>query len=335
VTDSHLVFGWYDVQREQGSLLCYDPKTLALHWERRFEWPWDIRSTRPTFSIIVDGEALYVLAIGRKGENLFRLRVSDGQIVWARAIEKYVYDTPLLLHNRKLLVHSVADPGGKEAYGHLQAIRPDTGETLWRVRIEGEPLTSRYNPPLVSGNRIYLIAEQADAKGTPLFTTGSHLYTIDLKRGVIVDKRLVPLPPWVGAPFAESGGILYFGGGSRPTAFDLRGEKILWQLDLEGQRTTWERVKGIRHQLSPDGVLDPSREELYLGDSVWYLYVLSAKTGAVKEKVYIRGYWRREFRPIKAFFASYGVRRLALYEGLLFVGTPDGSLFVFRPKGEK
>ena len=89
--------------------------------------------------------------------------------------------------------------------------------------------------------------------------------------------------------------------------------------------------QGLGPPANATGLLDPIREEIYLGDWERDLYILSARSGEVKEKVYIRGFWRGEFfSPVKAFFASYGVRRLDLAQGLLFVGTVDSSLFVFR-----
>jgi hypothetical protein len=86
-----------------------------------------------------------------------------------------------------------------------------------------------------------------------------------------------------------------------------------------------------------DALLDPMRQEIYLGDWERDLYVLSSTTGQVKEKVNIRAYWRGDFlfSPLKAFFGSYGVKKLELAKELLLVGTVDSSLFVFRRTEKK
>ncbi|MFQ5658740.1 MAG: PQQ-binding-like beta-propeller repeat protein, partial [Candidatus Methylomirabilales bacterium] len=311
ITDTSLVFAWYDFRDKEAKIFSYDPKTLALRWERAFPWAWDVRSTRPTFSVVVSGDHLYALAIGKEGQNLFKLRLSDGRTVWSVAIEKYVQGVPLVLHDGKLLVRSIVSISHPDKYGYLQAFNPLTGENLWRVRIDGESTFD--DPPLIFTDRTYVTSQA-------VLSDPDHFYTIELTRGMVVRHQRVRL---LRAPFAEYQGILYFGGNT-PAAFHIGREEIVWQADLRGPQ-------GLGTPVSALGVLDTIREEIYLGDWERDLYVLSARTGEVKDKVYIRGYWRGEFfSPLKAFFGSYGVKRLALVRGFLFVGTVDSSLFVFR-----
>ena len=316
ITDSNLVFGWYDFGGEEGKegkIFCYNPKTLALRWERSLHLRKDVLELSPTFSVVVDGGYLYALAIAREGQNLFKLKLSDGEPMWSTTIEKYVQGVPLVLHDGKLLVRSRVSPWVRDAYGYFQAIHPETGKTIWRVRIDGKSGVSD-DQPLISGDRAYVTTESSSPDAI-------HLYTIDLRRGTIVKHQLVyRLRP----PLAEHHGVLYFGS-SRPAAFRVGREEVLWQTHLHGPQ-------GLGPPVVANGVLDPIRGEIYLGDWERYLYILSSTTGEVKDKVYIRGYWRGDFfsNPVKAFFGSYGVERLELVRGLLFMGTVDKSLFVFR-----
>jgi len=311
ITDSVLAFGWYDLEMK-GKVLCFDAKTLALRWERVFTWSWDVRDTRPTFSVVTDGDYVYALAIGKEGENLFKLKLTDGQTMWSKNIEKYVQGVPLILHDGKLLIRSRVSRHARDPYGYYRAVSADTGVDLWKVRIDGKALV-RDDQPLISGDRTYLTSEASSPDEY-------HLYTVDIGTGKIFDH--VQLRQ-TGAPFAEIDGVLYLGG-STPMAYKLSRQETIWQTALRGP-------EGFGLNVSAKGILDLRRGEIYLGDWDRDLYVLSAKTGQVKEKLYIRGYLRGELlSPLKAFFGSYGVERLALVQGLLFVGTVDKSLFVFR-----
>jgi len=316
VSDSALAFAWYDLEKH-GRVLCFDPKTLALRWERVFTWRWDVRDTRPTFSVVIDGNYAYALAIGKEGENLFKLKLADGKTVWSKSIEKYVQGVPLVLHHGKLLIRSRVSRQARNPYGYYQAVSPETGANLWKVRIDGKALV-RDDQPLIARDRAYLTSE---ASSPDLY----HLYTIDVGTGTIFDHQLLRQ---TSAPFAENNGVLYVGG-STPMAYQLNRREKIWQTALRGP-------EGFGLNVSATGVLDPRRDEIYLGDWDRDLYVLSAKTGQVKEKLYIRGYSRGElFSPLKAFFGSYGVERLELVQGLLFVGSVDKSLFVFRRMEKK
>lgn len=315
VSDSALVFGWHDLETE-GKVLHFDPKTLALRWERTFPWRWDVRETRTTFSVVADGLYLYALAFDKEGENLFKLMSTNGQTVWSRAIEKYIKGVPLVLHDGKLLIRSRVSPFPGERYGYYQAINPETGEILWRVRIDGTSVVND-DQPVISGDKAYVTSR------APPETI--HFYTIDLRRGTVLDHQVMHQ---LDKPFVEHQGILHFGGDT-PAAFDVERKQILWQAYLKSPQ-------GVGLNVVARGVLDPAREEIYLGDWERDLYVLSSKTGDVKEKVYIGGHWRGEFlSPLKAFFGSYGVERLEFVRGLLFVGTVDKSLFVFRRTEKK
>jgi outer membrane protein assembly factor BamB len=234
-------------------------------------------------------------------------------MVWSTTIEKYVQGTPLLTQGGKLLVRSRLSAKVGDQYGHLQAIDSDTGATVWRSRIDGGYLVSD-DPPLISGDRAYVTSEASAPDMT-------HFYIIDVRNGTIIKHDLLPR---VRPPFAERQGILYFGS-ARPASYRVSTGEMLWQMYLYGP-------EGLGPPVIANGVLDPIREEIYLGDWERHLYVLSAKTGEIKDKLNIRSYWRGDvlFNPVKAFFASYGVKRLELNQGLFLVGTVDSSLFVFR-----
>ena len=321
VTNSDLVFAWYDFKGEfkekEGRIFCYDPKTLRLRWRRSLPLQKDVLEVAPTFSVVIDGNHLYALAIGKEGQNLFKLRLLDGETIWSATVEKYVKGVPLILNDGKLLVRSIVSSSHPNQFGYFQAINPGTGKTAWQVRIDGVSVFD--DPPLISSDRAYMTSEA-------VLSEPDHFYTIDLRRGKIISHQRVRL---LRAPFAEHEGLLYFGGNT-PAAFDPGQRKIVWQTDLRGPQ-------GLGTPVGALAILDPERQEIYLGDSERDLYVLSSATGQVKEKVNIRGYWRGDFlfSPLKAFFGSYGVKKLELTKEFLLVGTVDSSLFVFRRTGIK
>jgi hypothetical protein len=79
------------------------------------------------------------------------------------------------------------------------------------------------------------------------------------------------------------------------------------------------------------GAVDAAGRHVVTGDSQRHVYVLSADTGALTRRIRLDTYHRFELlKPLKGLFGSYGVRRLALHAGRLYVGTVDASLFVFR-----
>jgi hypothetical protein len=79
ITDRSLVFAWYDLKNKGTKVFCYDPKTLRLRWERSFQLQRDVAELFPTFSLVTDRLHLYALAMGTEGQNLFKLRLSDGE----------------------------------------------------------------------------------------------------------------------------------------------------------------------------------------------------------------------------------------------------------------
>ena len=119
------------------------------------------------------------------------------------------------------------------------------------------------------------------------------------------------------------GDTLYLGG-APALAWDARTRRALWRARIEGD---------AHPSMFAGGALDDAHARVFTGDSQRFVYVLAADSGALRDRIRLDHYPRFELlRPLKALYGSYGARRLEVHRGALFVGTVDGSLFVFRPR---
>jgi outer membrane protein assembly factor BamB len=305
VTPTALLVGWYDFAVEIGSVSCFDPSSLALRWEQRVAWPWDA-TLRPTFAVAADGEHAYAVAVGKPGHNVFKFRLADGQLTWARALAAIPTPDRLVLHDRALIVasrHTLADV----EHVQLDAVETDGGTRRWRATLSGSTLLGV--SPLVLGAHGYTALYRRPG--------GLSLYAVRLDDGVTTRTDIGE--DMDGRPVAEHDGILYFGG-LTPFAYDRRAARVRWT--AAGDR---EMSAGAH------GRFDAGRRLLHVGDPWHYVYAVDAETGQVVRRTRIDTYVRYELNPVKALFGSYGARRLELHQGLVFVGTADSSLFVFRP----
>lgn len=313
VSPACVAFGWYGRDEKRGTIFCHDPGTLGLRWRHDIAWSWHGDSTL-TFSVIAVGEYVYAQAIGKPGENLFKLRAADGAVVWSTAIEHHVQSGPIFQHEARLLIRSRARVFGD--HGFLQAVDAGSGKVLWKVRIEGRSGV-RDGSTVIAGGRAY-------ASSQTLPRGKWNLYVVELSSGTVIEHRVLAK---LNDVFGVHDNALYFGSDT-PGVVDLQRLEPRWQTSL-----------GQEDQVGPnvvaEGALDPRAGEIYLGDYERDVWVLSAADGRLKGKVNVSNYWRWELAPVKAFFGAYGVDRLAFEQGLLFVGTVDKSLFVFRSKAAR
>ena len=310
VSGDAMVFGWYDFTAEAGTLLCFDVSTLTQRWQWRLAWPWHERSLRPTVSTLADQSRAYAAAVGKHGHNLFAFRLSDGALVWSRVIEKFPAESALVLAGQRLVVRSKLWGWATDLHEQLDAVHAMNGQRLWRTWLTGE---AKYyvGPPLIRDD-VLLTTTRGPGRGGNLFSvrlTDGHTSRADV--------------PTAGAPLATHGDIVYLGG-LPPAAYDMSVGRTVWQASLgDDERALVPMIAG--------GAFDPARGSIYTGDSQRYLYVLAAVNGAIVRRLRLDTYQRFEFfSPIKALYASYGVRRVATDGVNIFVGTVDSSLFVFR-----
>ena len=309
VSDS-IVFGWYDFGSEVGTLFCFDLSTLTKRWEWRIPWRWHERSVRPTVTTLADQSRAYAAAVGKYGDNLFAFRLSDGALLWNRTVEKFPAEAALALAGDRLLVRSKLWGWAPDPHEQLDAVHIVDGRGLWRTWLTGE---AKYyvGPPLIQGDVVLTTTRASERRG--------NLFAVRLTDGHTTRTEI----PTAGAPFAAHRDIVYLGG-LPPAAYDVRSGRTLWQSSVgHAERDSIPMIAG--------GAFDPVRKILYTGDSQRYLYALRAGDGAVVQRIRIDTYSRFElFSPLKALFASYGVRRVAIDSAHVLVGTVDSSLFVFR-----
>ncbi len=313
VTPTNLCWGWYNFRPETGIVNCFDRVTLQKKWQRELRW----ESAIDGLSIFLapHNNSIVVATTGNRAENVFKLDAETGQVQWAKTIKPYILSLPLILKDDLVVILSV-DKTDLDAYAVLRGLQANTGKEIWALRLPGSWF-SRDHTSLLIGNNAYLTAPGYG--GSP-----DHLFYIDIAKGrLLMDARI----PQVDAPFFYDGHLLYLGG-HRPAAYDPTKQKLHWQADLDSWR-------GPVSSVIAEGTTDVKRGELYIGDMGKYLSLLSKDTGRIKTAVNIRKYFRGDFlRPAKAVLGEYGVKKLVFRDDRIYVGTVDGSLFVFNRIGE-
>jgi outer membrane protein assembly factor BamB len=304
VGTSAVVFGWY-VWYEDVHILCADPQSLQIRWQRRLSVSEHERGGGvPQVFPLVRPDGVFLLVSHKRSENLFRLRPDNGEMVWSRYVERFAVEAPLVWHNDRLLVRSRVTRGA-QASGDLHVINPVTGATLWRVRLEGHEDWSG-DTMLIVGNRAYIAAPVPPGEAC-------RLHIVDLTAGVIIKSLTIDR---LSEPFAYHDGVVYFGG-STPTAWDAAREQIIWRTDL---RERQGKVIYISHE----PVFDIARRRIYLGESEHSFFVLSSSDGAVLNRVDVR-----RGRTSPNIMTVYGAYRLRLLRDLVLVGAGDQRLLAF------
>jgi hypothetical protein len=165
--------------------------------------------------------------------------------------------------------------------------------------------------PLIDDGRLYTTTRVDEG--------GGQLYIVRLSDGSTQRERVET----AGAPFAKRGDAIYLGG-TPAIAWDAHARRTLWTTRGGGD------VSPSSTRIA-DGAIDDEHGRLFTGDPEQFVYVHALDTGLVLQRLRLDHYARFELsRPFKALYGAYGVRRLEVHGGMLFVGTADSSLFVYR-----
>jgi outer membrane protein assembly factor BamB len=310
VVGDAIVFGWYEFSSETGTIFCFDAATLAPRWQWRIHWPWRQRTLRPTVVVSATDTQLYAAAVGKDADNLFAFRLADGRLLWTRGVETFPTEAALTISGNRLLVRSQLWAWTRDRHEQLDAVALGDGRRLWRTWLTGE---AKYytGAPLVDDGYLYTTT-RADSHG-------GHLYVVRLSDGHTRRDDIGT----AGAPFAKRGDTIYLGG-APPLAWDTAGRRPLWSASAESDAEAMS-------PMIADGALDDDSDRIFTGDSQRFVYVRAARTGVLQQRLRLDQHPRFELlSPVKALYGSYGIRRLQVHRGLLFAGTVDSSLFVFR-----
>lgn len=310
VTGDSLVFGWYDFATETGTVFCFDAGSLRPRWQWQVHWPWRQRTLRPSLAVAAAGEHVYAAAIGKEADNVFAFRLADGRLAWSRSVEAFPTESALAVAGDRLIVRSQLWARTRDWHEQLDALALVDGRRLWRTWLIGE---AKYHTagPLIDGGYLYTTTRAGPDRG--------HLYVVRLSDGHTIREEIET----AGAPFAKRGDTIYLGG-APPLAWDVGTRRVVWR-GGDGANG------GGQRPMIAGGAIDDGHDRVFTGDSQRFVYVRAARTGLVQRGIRIDTYPRFEiFSPLKALHASYGVRRLQVHRGMLFVGTVDGSLFVFQ-----
>lgn len=313
VTPTNLCWGWYNFRPETGIINCFDRATFQKKWQREISW--DSKPGEPSIFLAPHNKSLFVATSNNGAENLFKLDSETGQVQWAKTVKPYILSLSLIVRDDFVTILS-ADTMDSYGYAVLRGFQAHTGKEIWSLRLPASWIYSQ-RTPLVIGNFAYITAPGYG-------DSPDHLFHIDITRGRLLwDARASRID----APFFYDDHLLYFGG-QRPAAYDPRVQRLLWQVDLD----SWKEPLA---SVIAEGTADVKRGELYIGDMGKYLFLLSKDTGRIKTAVNVRKYFRGDFlQPAKAFLGDYGVKKLFFRDDRVYVGTVDGSLFVFRRTGE-
>jgi hypothetical protein len=310
VVGDSIAFGWYEFSTETGTVFCFDATTLAPRWQWRIHWPWRQRTLRPTVAVSAADEQLYAAAIGKDADNLFAFRLADGRLLWSRSVETFPAESALAVSDDLLIVRSQLWAWTRDRHEQLDAIALGDGRRLWRTWLVGE---AKYHTggPLIDGGYLYTTTRAGP--------DGGHLYVVRLSDGHTRRDDIGT----AGAPFAKRGDAIYLGG-APPLAWDTHARRPLWGASAASDADATP-------PMIADGAIDDERHRIFTGDSQRFVYVREAGTGLLQRRLRLDQHPRFELlSPLKALYGSYGVRRLQVHRGMLFVGTVDSSLFVFR-----
>jgi outer membrane protein assembly factor BamB len=305
-----VVFGWYDFAAQAGTVFCFDATTLTPRWKWHIHWPWHQRTLRPTVAVTADAERVYAATIGKTADNLFAFRLTDGHLLWSRTIESFPDESALAIAGDRLVVRSQLWTWTRNRHEQLDAISVVDGRRLWRTWLMGD---AKYHigGPLIDDGRLYTTTRVDEG--------GGQLYIVRLSDGSTQRERVET----AGAPFAKRGDAIYLGG-TPAIAWDAHARRTLWTTRGGGD------VSPSSTRIA-DGAIDDEHGRLFTGDPEQFVYVHALDTGLVLQRLRLDHYARFELsRPFKALYGAYGVRRLEVHGGMLFVGTADSSLFVYR-----
>ena len=308
VTGDSVVFAWYEFATEIGTVLSFDAATLQPRWHWKIHWPWRQRTLRPGLAIAAAGEHVYAAAIGKDADNVFAFRLADGRLLWSRSVETFPAESALAIAADRLIVRSQLWARTRDWHEQLDALALADGRRIWRTWLTGE---AKYHTdgPLVDSEYLYTTTRAGPDRG--------HLYVIRLSDGHTVRDEI----DTAGAPFGKRGDTIYLGG-APPLAWNVRTRRAVWRGTTGGDAT---------RPMIAGGAVESGRDRVFTGDSQRFVYVRAADTGVVRERLRIDTHPRLELlSPLKALYGSYGVRRLQVHGGMLFVGSVDSSLFVFR-----
>jgi outer membrane protein assembly factor BamB len=299
-TPAGIVFGWF-IWQDEVRVVCVDPSSLKVRWERRFRVAELEREGLPRVFALPRADGVFLKISDKRGDNLFRLRPETGEIVWRRSVVDFISRGPLVSHSQRLVIHARKR---FDSFSTLQAIDPMSGGTVWELRLEGAS-HALGDTTLIVGDRAYTTSNvyPGDSNG--------RIHVIDLSAGALAHSLTVP---HVGEPFAYQDGILYTAG-NPAAAWALSTGRPTWRTEL----TQPGRVVYIMA-----ATLDVRRNRIYLGESNHSFYVLSAADGSVIDTVDVR-----RGHTDKNVMTRYGAYGFHLHGDRLLVDVAPEAIMAF------
>lgn len=222
---------------------------------------WEARPGFRDFgSIAVSGNTVVTGNINSTG-GAFGFDVATGKKLWA--IPGMMFGEPAVDERAAYVINYAA--GGKK----LRSVDLRTGRVLWSV--QEEDLGADAAPPLVAGGRIY-VTDQYGKLRVYDTATGKPVWQFVFS----------PTKSQCPTAMALADGRLLFGGSEE--LMERSNGPFLWAVDTETGKELW-RFKTVQGRDRGDCVSSPAAAEgMVVVTSEHTLYVLDARTGAVKWK---------------------------------------------------
>ncbi len=235
---------------------------------------------------VVDG-ALY---LPDWGGNFFKINAQTGAQIWSNSIANYISDPgiPTAVSRTSPAVEGNKVIIGTQSGAFLMAINKDTGELIWKTKLDSHPTAIITQSPAIYGNRIYVgvASVEEELPGTepnyPCCTFRGSMTAVDLTTGKMLWKTYT-VPDNGGQPGGYSGAAVW---GSTP-AIDPR-RKLVY-ISTGNNYDVPQTVKDCITNLSEPTPSDQS-QCLDPNDHIDSIMALDLDTGAIKWSNKLEGY---------------------------------------------
>ena len=223
------------------------------------------------------------------GGNLFKINAQTGKQIWSNSIAEYIRDPSITTAISRT---SPAVEGNKVIIGsqqgaYLMAINKDTGNLIWKTKLDNHPAAIITQSPAIYGNRVYVgVASSEEGLATdPNYqccTFRGSMTAVDLTTGKILWKTYT-VPNNGGKPNGYSGVAVW---GSTPA---IDPKRKLVYIATGNNYSVPQKVKNCIAQLPSQTPSDQS-QCLAPNDYLDSIMALDLNTGAVKWSNKLEGY---------------------------------------------
>ena len=221
------------------------------------------------------------------GGNLFKINAQTGTQIWSHTIANYISDPsiPTAISRTSPAVKGNKVIIGSQSGAFLMAINKDTGELIWKTKLDSHPNAIITQSPAIYGNRVYVgvaSLEEGEPSADPNYpccTFRGSMTAVDLTTGKMLWKTYT-VPDNGGQPGGYSGVAVW---GSTP-AIDPKRKLVYIATgnNYNVPQTVKDCIANLSEQTQSQ-CLDPN-------DHMDSIMALDLDTGAIKWSNRLQGY---------------------------------------------